>query len=130
MPPDQREALRWAAYAEEDYEYALLGLQTHPRNAGWDFHQAAEKYLKAALLNVGQELPRTHDLLRLLSLLAPELPSDDERVIAASTLALFGVASRYPGDLPEVSVEDAKRAQSAALTLRTFARSKGLPNEV
>ena len=130
MPPDRQEALIWAAYAEEDYEYALLGLQTHPRNAGWDFHQAAEKYLKAALLNLGQEPPRTHDLLRLLSLLAPELPNDDERVIAASTLALFGVASRYPGDLPEVNVEDAKRAQSAALKLRTFVRSKLFPDEV
>ena len=68
MPP-KREALRWAAYAEEDYEYAQLGLTRYPRNATWDFHQAAEKYLKAALLEENIEPPRTHDLLRLLSLL-------------------------------------------------------------
>ena len=126
MPPDEnkQEALRWAAYAEEDYEYAQLGLADYPRNASWDFHQAAEKYLKAALFNANTEPPRTHDLLRLLSLLEPELPNDSELVTAASNLALFGVIRRYPGDLPAVSVQDAERARNAAAKLRIFAREK------
>ena len=123
MPP-KPEALRWAAYAEEDYEYAQLGLTRFPRNATWDFHQAAEKYLKAALLEENTEPPRTHDLLLLLSLLEPGLHVDSKLVTAASELALFGVARRYPGDLPEVSVQDAKRAQAAATELRLFARKK------
>lgn len=123
MPP-KREALRWAAYAEEDYEYAQLGLTRYPRNATWDFHQSAEKYLKAALLGQSIEPPRTHDLLRLLSLLEPGLQADSDPVIAASFLALFGVVRRYLGDLPEVSVQDARRAQNEATKLRAFVRKK------
>ena len=120
----RREALRWAAYAEEDYNYAQLGSERYPRAASWNFHQAAEKYLKAALLDAGVEPPRTHDLLRLLSLLEPDLEQDSDLVEAASVLALFGVVRRYPGDLPEVSTQDAQRAQDAATQLRAFARAK------
>lgn len=123
MPP-KREALRWAAYAEEDYEYAQLGTSRYPRNATWDFHQAAEKYLKAALFDQGVEPPRTHDLLRLLSILAPKLSSDSELVEAASDLALFGVVRRYPGDLPDVTTQDAARAQRAAAKIRAFVRNR------
>ena len=118
------EALRWITYAEEEYNYAQLGFRRYPRTASWNFHQAAEKYLKAALLNTDTEPPRTHDLLRLLSLLEPDLARDSEVVKAASVLALFGVARRYPGDLPEISVQDIERARDAATCLRAFVRSK------
>ena len=122
MSPDDGEALRWAAFAEEDYQYALLGMREYPRNASWDFHQAAEKYLKAILKSRGTEPPRTHDLLLLLTLLVPELSPDDELVEAASGLALFGVIRRYPADLPEVGQEDARRARTLAEHIRGFAR--------
>jgi HEPN domain-containing protein len=124
MKPEREEALRWARYAEDDWEYALLGLESHPRGASWNFHQAAEKYLKAVLLSGGIEPPRTHDLLLLLGLAEPELAGDSDLVVAASDLALFGVVRRYPGDLPEVGLEDALHAKAQAAMIRGFARER------
>jgi HEPN domain-containing protein len=124
MKPEKEEALRWARYAEDDWEYGLLGLESHPRGASWNFHQAAEKYLKAVLLSGGIEPPRSHDLLLLLGLAEPHLAVDSEIVMAASDLALFGVVRRYPGDLPEVGLEAARYAQAQAAVIRGFARER------
>ncbi|MFA5786801.1 MAG: HEPN domain-containing protein [Actinomycetota bacterium] len=124
MPPDREEALRWVGYAEEDWQYGLTGLEGFPRPAAWSFHQSAEKYLKATLLAAGKEPPRTHDLLRLLATVEPGLGPDHELALAASGLAPFGAASRYPGDLPDLTMEDARRARESAATIRGFARAR------
>jgi hypothetical protein len=39
-------------------------------------------------------------------------------------LALFGVVRRYPGDLPEVGLEDALHAKAQAAMIRGFARER------
>lgn len=124
MPPDRDEALRWATVAEDDWEYALAGMERFPRGAGWNFHQTAEKYLKALLLLEGQEPPRTHDLLHLLGLAEPDVDPSGEIATAASALAPFGVSSRYPGDLAHVTPEGALRAREAAAAIRRFSRNR------
>jgi HEPN domain-containing protein len=53
-------AARRLADAPEDFETAAFHCQ-----------QAVEKYLKARLAAAGQAPPRTHDLTRLLTVLAP-----------------------------------------------------------
>jgi HEPN domain-containing protein len=123
--PDRAEALRWIAFAEEDWEYAQLGMTSFPRTAAWHFHQAAEKYLKAVLVQQqGVDPPRTHDLMRLLRLVQPTIDEEGDLVTAASELAFYGVASRYPGDFPELTLDEATNAERLAKVLSDFAKAR------
>ena len=128
QPPD--EALRslvaqWTAKAEQDFEAAVHLLEEGDRFAdtiGFLSQQAVEKYLKAVLILRGIEFPRTHDIHKLLQLVA----SDDAALAAsladADLLTPFGVEVRYPGDKPEMlpggasaSVELARHARDAVM---------------
>lgn len=84
-----------------------------PRHACFFSQQAAEKALKAALVLEGIDVPFTHDLDALRNLL-PE--SSPVRVAHADLAELteWGVEARYPGDWPEPSEADARRAESDA----------------
>jgi HEPN domain-containing protein len=68
------------------------------------FHcqQASEKYLKAFLVSLQIEFPKTHDLEELLELLAPVSPDVAAMLEGIEMLRPFGVKIRYPGDLPEL----------------------------
>lgn len=68
-------ALEWTQKAEGDFE-VMLQLARVRKPAVFDavcFHaqQCAEKYLKAALHEAAQPVPKTHDLTKLLDLLLP-----------------------------------------------------------
>ncbi len=62
------------------------------------FHcqQSAEKYLKAVLKELGQSIPRTHDLNHLLNLLGPCYPNLRSLRRGLVFLAEFAVDTRYP----------------------------------
>jgi HEPN domain-containing protein len=66
------ETARWLRYAEEDLVTAetLLG-QPHvvPRQACWLAQQSAEKALKAVLVFLQIDFPRSHDLDALRNLI-------------------------------------------------------------
>ena len=65
------ETARWLRYAEEDLITAeTLLAQAHipPRQACWFAQQAAEKALKAVLIFLQIDFPRTHDLNLLRNL--------------------------------------------------------------
>src|SRR5262249_30535945 len=103
---------RWAHKAESDVTTARQLAAARPRqNDQICFHcqQAAEKYLKALLQELGLALPRTHDLEELLDLLLPHDGTLRGLRRGASFLTQFAVDFRYPG-------EDAtKRQVEAAL---------------
>ena len=63
------------------------------------FHcqQAAEKYLKALLLELGLPPPRTHNLQQLLTLLLPHVATLKSLRRSLVTLSRFAVEYRYPG---------------------------------
>ena len=113
MRQNLTDALVWLRYAQEDLAaaVALAGDESVvPRHPAWLAQQAAEKAIKAALVAAGRPFPRTHDLDRLVRLLA-----DPSVVLATgadlSDLTEYAVESRYPGDLlDEVLVQDAARA--------------------
>jgi HEPN domain-containing protein len=68
---------QWFAKAELDYRAAeRLVRDPEPLREIIAFHcqQAAEKYLKAVLVSLQIEFPKTHDLEELLELLAPVRP--------------------------------------------------------
>jgi len=71
--------------------------------------QSAEKYLKALLEELGQIVPKTHDLVRLLNLLFPTHRSLRKHRRVMGTLTDFAVAARYPGK------NTSKRQATAAL---------------
>ena len=83
---DLRAAERLAD-APEDYDVVAYHCQ-----------QAAEKYLKARLAVTGNDPPRTHDLLRLMSLLQAVETFSASETDMAKLLTPFGVAIRYPGE--------------------------------
>jgi HEPN domain-containing protein len=85
------------------------------------FHcqQAAEKYLKAFLTSHQVAFPKTHDLEELL-----DLAETSDRNLAASlrdviVLTPYGVESRYPGDRPDASLDEARKAVELARKVRS-----------
>jgi HEPN domain-containing protein len=97
-------------------------------NDGVCFHcqQAAEKYLKAIMQELGLAIPRTHALEDLLNLLLPHHPVLDSFRRGLSFLTGFAVETRYPGKTAR------KRQADAALLwadkVRTASRTLlGLP---
>ncbi|MDP2183224.1 MAG: HEPN domain-containing protein [Actinomycetota bacterium] len=106
----------WLRFAEED-----LGLATRvskdssvsPRAACWHAQQAAEKALKAALLEQGSTFPRTHNLLALRALLNAER-AEQLRPEDLAELTAWAVEARYPGDWDEPDREAAVAAARMA----------------
>jgi HEPN domain-containing protein len=107
-PPDAvlRDHVRqWIAKADVDYRTAeRLVRDADPIRESIAFHcqQAAEKYLKALLVSLQVEFPKTHDLEELLDLLAPLCPGVAAGLEGIEALSPFGAKIRYPGDLPDL----------------------------
>lgn len=79
--------------------------------------QAAEKALKALLVFLQIEFPKTHDLDLLRTLLPSDLKND--AVSDLAELTQWAVEARYPGDWPEAAVSDAQRAVATAQSVLT-----------
>jgi HEPN domain-containing protein len=116
LPFRLREARRWLRYAQEDLTTVqrLLAMgEVIPRHPAWLAQQAAEKALKAVLIAEGIFFPRTHDLEALHTRIPSRwrvrhLQVDLER------LTEYAVEARYPGDLPDISFEEARAAVADA----------------
>jgi len=95
---------QWMDKADDD-----LAVARHLLKAGYNqavgFHsqQAAKKYLKAYLVRTQVEFPKTHDIGKLLELVATVDARLAESLAEADDLTDYGVEIRYPGDLPELS---------------------------
>lgn len=123
-PPDEvrREILEsWLRRANEDLSLAthLLEDESLFLNAiGFHAQQAAEKYLKAYLVSLDADFPRTHSIEHLLRLASCSSPDLLETLRPAITLTDFGVSARYPGDLPELTRDQAIEAVAIAQRVR------------
>ncbi|MCY4455173.1 MAG: HEPN domain-containing protein [Chloroflexi bacterium] len=110
------DALRWLRYAKEDLDLAAAiahaGDRT-PRHACFLAQQAAEKGLKAVLVLERVEFPFIHDL-RELRRLVPDGWPVSAGLADLAQLTVWGAESRYPGDWPEPTAEDALRAEAEA----------------
>jgi HEPN domain-containing protein len=98
----------WLAKAEEDWDSAKVLLRdVSPLVTPALFHmqQCAEKLLKALLIKKKVYFERRHDLSYLLRLAdEPELLSHSRLL---NELNPFAVEIRYPGDLPQFSINEA-----------------------
>ena len=124
MQPDEArfvQVQKWVEKACQDLTACEVLLDSNAMLTGVvAFHaqQAAEKHIKALLTFRGRDFPKTHDITRLLELLAV---TDKELVVsldAAEDLSAYGVLPRYPGDLPEISLPEARRLYQVALSVR------------
>ncbi len=95
-------------------EHPTLGAPRYANIVAFHCQQAAEKYLKAFLTRHATEFPKTHDLEQLLDL----AQTVDERLADllrdVIVLTPYGVELRYPGDRPDVTLEQARQAVQLA----------------
>jgi len=85
---------------------------------GFHCQQAAEKYFKAFLTWQQIEFPKTHDLSLLFGLISTAAPSLTESLNEVAILNPYGVEIRYPGDVPEITAEEAEEAVELAEKVR------------
>lgn len=117
MPPSSlpEPVQRWMDKAEGDLRSARLLLSVDPPEpdaVAFHSQQAAEKYLKAYLVQLGIEPPRTHDLIMLFDLIAPRDESLDFLRDKAQSLSPLAVQVRYP--FAEATVAEARQALDRA----------------
>lgn len=121
MKPSTRE---WVEKAESDYQLAVAisrrRKHVFPDQQSFLCQQSAEKYLKARLEEAGVLPPKTHDLKRLLTLLAPMEPLWSALSAACASLSDFAVEFRYPGD--KATLKQAKEALRDAKSIRQQVR--------
>ncbi len=125
----KRHTAQWVSKAEEDVDAArALAAQRPPRRNAASFHcqQAAEKYLKALLQELGVAVPRTHNLKQLFDLLLPHDATLKSLRRSGATLTKYAVEYRYPG------IRATTRQMQAALRTMQRVRSElrsrlGLP---
>ncbi|MEI8139904.1 MAG: HEPN domain-containing protein [bacterium] len=107
----KREVIEWVDKAEGDFISAKRECRARkmPNFDAACFHaqQSAEKYLKAYLQELNIPIPKTHDLVRLLSEIPPT-PALDVLRSGMATLTAYAVEFRYPGEC--ASQEVAKEA--------------------
>jgi HEPN domain-containing protein len=123
---DRAEVVRqWLVRAEADLE-AARRLSRAPEAALLAivcFHaqQSMEKHIKAWLIHLGLEPPRTHSIVALCSL-CPETPplSPLEQI----EMTDYAVTSRYPGEVDPLTAEHAQVALSAAARVCAFVRDR------
>ena len=110
------EARRWLRYAREDLMAAeALRQQPNaaPRHVCWLSQQAVEKALKAVLVFLEIDFPRSHDLDVLRNLIPEGWRVHVEHPDLAD-LTEWAVEARYPGDWPEATQVDAANRPATA----------------
>ena len=122
MNPLTRE---WAQKAERDY--AAIALHQQTEDPDFDiicFHvqQCIEKYLKAWLQEANIPYPRSHDLLALLGLIVPTVPSWQAWQSDFSVIAPYAVEFRYPGT--SATAENAEQATRVCTEVRQAVRAE------
>ncbi|MBE3577891.1 MAG: HEPN domain-containing protein [Limnochordales bacterium] len=122
--PDRRQLAReWLNYARADLYLAnriVEDPEALPAFGGFHAQQAAEKAIKALLVLLGVEFPKTHDLVALSSLLADDYrPS--VRLDELAELSSWSVEARYPGEFAEVTREEVRSALVIAKAVVDYA---------
>lgn len=113
-------ALEWIQKAEADFISAGREYRARHRpnyDAACFFaQQCVEKYLKARLVQVGMNFPKTHDLSTLLDLILPLEPGWEAFRPHLEILTSYAVIFRYPGESATRSM--ARSAVACARNIR------------
>lgn len=117
---------KWFKKAEED-EFAgrvILESKQFPAPACFHFQQTAEKYLKGLLVFHNKPFPKTHDLLELETLLLEVEPKISQIHGELGFLNPYAIETRYPGNYPEVTFDEAQMAYGSALKVKASVLNK------
>ncbi len=112
---------RWLEKAESDLLASRHLLQGHADlapTAAFHAQQAVEKALKALLVWHQVEFSKTHDIGRLLELVARVERDLAKRVEDAGSLTPYAVEYRYPTELPQPTTAQAEQALRIAQKVR------------
>jgi len=113
FPPDDPQ--EWLSRARSNLQQARAELEgVYLEDLCFDAQQAAEKAIKAVLIDRKVAFPYVHDLARLLTLVEQAGQVVPKEVKQAAKLSRYAVATRYPGVTEPVSKEDHREAVSIA----------------
>lgn len=114
---------RWFVKAQDD-ELSANSILTHrdgaPSVVCFLSQQIAEKSLKALVIFFDLELEKVHDLIKLSSLIKNNVSGLTEIEEDSKLLNRYYIETRYVGDYPEFSWEDAEKAFEAATKIKNF----------
>jgi HEPN domain-containing protein len=111
-PDDPRE---WLNRARSNLAMArALVPDAYMEDLCYQAQQAAEKAIKAVMIQRDIEFPYTHNIERLLTFLSQNGEDVPETVWAAQDHTRFAFADRYPGNEPPLSEEDYRRNLAVA----------------
>ena len=82
--------------------------------AAFHCQQAAEKTLKAFLISRSVPFERVHSLVYLVDLCKVQDPAFASLRETTESLAPYAVEIRYPGDAPDISLDEARKAVADA----------------
>jgi len=128
MPPKENHTTigteQWLRYAYSDLEIAGITPSPNMLLEGLCFHaqQAAEKSIKAVLIDRGVSFPRTHNIRTLLELIPPDI-SIPEEIQEAASLTDYAVSSRYPSDLELIGEDEHQKAIHSAKRVVSWAEN-------
>jgi HEPN domain-containing protein len=121
MPDERQEAIRelvveWVRRARADLALARLTEDERiaPELLAFHAQQAAEKALKALLVQRQIEFPHTHAIGPLLNLCQAAGFEGVESLAGVASLTRYAVATRYPGEEEPVSRQEAREAAELA----------------
>lgn len=117
----------WVQKAENDLVSAvqILKLGVHSPTDSVCFHsqQCVEKYLKALLINLGRDFPKTHNVRVIVALLPanlrPALSASEQQVLTD-----YATVTRYPGDYGTIPLAEARAAVKIARRVRRHIRAR------
>jgi len=125
--PKDLQPEEWLKRAGEDQDAAAALLESGKVSGSMiAFHlqQAAEKQLKAFLVAKTGEYPKIHLLDALWEKCYSLDSSFDTIKFDVIELEPFYIPGRYPGDYPEIDLDEAKRLTDIALKIWNFIRDK------
>ena len=120
MPPKRRPAddpVEWLNRARSNLARAKADIRiphVYLEDLSFDAQQAAEKAIKAVLLNLRARFPYHHDLAELLDLVQKAGKSVPKPVKEAARLTRFAVVTRYPGIAEPITRQDYRRVVKIA----------------
>lgn len=118
-----KEFEKWIKKADGDLYNVDLLLKSEncqPDICCYHAQQCAEKYIKAYLVSRQQHFPFTHDLAKLLDLCLPVNKNFEQLKITSFKLTDYAITPRYPDDIEDLTIEDAKLAYANATIIKEF----------
>lgn len=117
----------WLIKGENDLRAGHASLRANPpitEDVCFHSQQAIEKSLKAFLVEMDAEFPRTHDLTKLVRLCGKFDEAFLELIKLVEGMTVYAVSERYPDDWREIPLDEAQEAIGKAEKAVAFVKGK------